>query len=122
MALTEQNIRVFRGDALRVWVPVRDPAGNRIDLSGVTDIKWAVATGVDATVAELQKTYTGGDITLPHAYKLVFLLSGADTAALTDTGNGTGYYHEARVIRGDGNPYTILTGRLYVRPSLNEGL
>lgn len=122
MARTEQNIRVYQGDALRIRVPIADPDGNRVDLSGAIDVLWAAADAADSTTAYIRKTLTGGDIGFRSAYELTFMLASADTASLSTTGANGGYYHEARVIRGNGNPYTILSGRLFVLPSLNEGL
>lgn len=132
-----QNLVVFRGDALRIRVPVTDLDGNPVDVSGAENVIWMCSSEVDGA-ADITKEYVTGDIQIGGTDEFTVTLTGSDTAALTETvywpdyrsatenqidrrSIESSYYHEARIIRGDGNPYTVVSGRLFVRSSLIEG-
>jgi len=131
-----QNLVVFRGDALRIRVPVTRLDGDPVDVSGAENIIWMCASEVGGPPV-LTKEYTAGGITMGGANEFVVTLLGADTEQLTQTvywpdyqsatddridrrSIQNSYYHEARVIRSGGAPYTVLSGRLFVRTSLIE--
>lgn len=108
------DITMKQGNDLRVIVRVLDQNGIPVDISGATQITWAVADTVDATTNTLTKTMTGGDITITGVDGFTFDITQADSAALALQS----YYHEALVITAGGEAYTSLTGSLTIQPAL----
>lgn len=131
-----QNIVVWRGDALRIRVPVARLDGAPVDVSGAENIIWSAAKNPSDTPV-VTKEYVTGGVQLAGQDEFIVDLDSDDTALFTETvywpeysaatsnvidrrSIDASYYHEARIIRDGGAPYTVISGRLFVRTSLIE--
>jgi hypothetical protein len=92
---------------------VVDGAGNPEDISGVTDIVWAVATGPSATKL-LTKTLSGGSIQLSGTDKFYFTVTKTESAALR-TG---GLYHDCLITTAAGSNRVPFQGKFTHKDTL----
>lgn len=130
------NVVIFRGDGLRLVVPVSDCSGDPVDITGAQDIQFAVAKTQDD--APIFTKVLGDGIAKSNPSTFIVTIEGADSALLTETvywpeyqaatqnkidsrSIRGSYYYEARVIIDDGTPYTVISGRMFARESLIEG-
>ena|SRR6516162_513691 len=116
-----QNIEHWRGNSLTIEIKVADENGNPIDLSAV-EAKWCFARSAQAKAIGdifVEKTNdVGGGITIDpqtDGFNYLFVtLKPIDTENVTP-GN---YYHEAEVIDGAGNIFTVAVGKFKLQPAV----
>lgn len=109
------DFEMVQGDDLRVQVTVKDSAGDAVDISGATSIRWGLARRLGDTPL-LTKTLDAGEIIIPSDNLLYFDIDNTDSAALDP-----GYYaHELEVITSAGLIYTPLQGRARILPQILE--
>jgi hypothetical protein len=117
-----QNIECWRGNSLTIEIQVQaDKNGQPIDLSDV-HARWCFARSAQAKAAGdifVEKTNdAGGGITIApqtDGYDWMFVtLNPADTGDVTPGS----YYHEAEVIDGSGNIFTIAVGKFKLQPAV----
>jgi hypothetical protein len=109
-----QNVEHWRGNSLTIEIKVADQNGLPIDLSAV-EAKWCFARSAQAKLAGdvfVQKTNDpGGGIVIDpqtDGFDWMFVtLKPVDTENVAP-GN---YYHEAEVIDGAGNIFTVAVGK-----------
>lgn len=103
-------ICVPRGDSLLVIVPVRDGQcnGALVDISGVSEIVFAVADEVGGVVRILKRMSDGEINVSTNDYEFYFSITSADSSALVRQTN----YFEMRVTSAGGEEKTVLTGIL----------
>lgn len=106
-----QNICLFSGDDLRVFIEVYDTTGAPVDISSAESIVWAFAKNADSSII-VQKTL-GVDLFIANPTSFFFDLVPADT----DTISGS-YYHEARIVTDQDLIYTGVSGQLKIKKSL----
>lgn len=95
-----------QGDDVRVLVSVYDEDGDEFDLTGSTEIVFAVADDRLGTV-RIVKTMTEGDITIAGSgYQFVVYLSDDDTTLPVKRVN----YYEIRVTNSAGEHKTVSAG------------
>jgi hypothetical protein len=116
-----QNVEHWRGNSLTIEIRVADANGQPIDISPVT-AKWCMARSAQAKLAGdvfVQKTTapSGGIAIEPQTdgFNWMFVtLKPIDTENVTP-GN---YYHEAEVIDGAGNIFTVAVGKFKLQPAV----
>lgn len=119
MPAISQDITHYKGDSATITIPVKDAAGNFVNLSGAT-ARWWMGKNVNATGADVyikKGIGTGLMITQPTTgeWDLVVTLAPADTETLTKTG---AFYHEAEVVDSGGNISTVTIGKFTLVPTL----
>lgn len=117
-AAPNQNFTTFQGDAVAPVFTVRDPDGNVVNISAVSEITWTVKRFPDQAIV-LTKTKTGGQIafvTTGIDGKFVVAVAPGDTAGMAGV-----YLHEATITDLPAGPTTVATGQMTVglRPSLS---
>lgn len=111
MKMQNFSFEVTEGNDLRIYSEVRDEDNELVDISAAQKLRWEVArTTTDEPV--IVKTLAD-DIVLTSDSAFYFDLDAADTEGV----NG-GFYHELELVTDGGKTYTILYGRLYIRPAL----
>lgn len=85
---------------------VVDDEGNAENISGVSEITWAVSKG-PSSPAILTKTFTGGGISISGSDKFYFTVSASDSAGM-QVGN---LYHDCLIETGSGDKRTVFAGR-----------
>src|SRR6516162_2911559 len=116
-----QNIEHWRGNSLTIEIKVADESGLPIDLSSVV-AKWCFARSAQAKAAGdifVEKSNApGGGITInleTDGFNWMFIvLHSTDTENVTP-GN---YYHEAEIIDGAGNIFTVAVGKFKLQPAV----
>ena len=116
-----QNVEHWRGNSLTIEIKISDENGLPIDLSQV-DAKWCFARSAQAKLAGdifVEKTNSpGGGITIDpqtDGFNWMFVsLKPIDTENVAP-GN---YYHEAEVIDGAGNIFTVAVGKFKLQPAV----
>ncbi|MCC8946007.1 hypothetical protein H8A97_13080 [Bradyrhizobium sp. Arg62] len=130
---TDQTLEMWAGGTVVVTVPILDSAGNEVELGGAIAKWWmgknAKSTGTDVYITKSsdQNAVCDDGVTRPQieilretdAWVLVLHLNRADT----ETGLGSNpppktYYHEARVVDGNGNYATVMTGQFILHPAI----
>lgn len=113
-----QDITHYKGDTLRITVPVRDGAGNNVDLSGA-GVTWWMGKNVAATGADVYIKKT-----LEHGATLTTDISGLYTATIavdpadTENLNAGTFYHELAIIDLDGDIGRVSLGKYILKPTL----
>ena len=107
----KSDLCLHSGDDLRVVVGVRDQDGQLVDITNVQSITWSLSNS-PTTAAIITKTL-GAGISIASPTTFVFDLVPADTSAL----NGS-YYQEAEIITSSGLTYTVMNGRVIIKPTL----
>lgn len=117
-AAVNQDFTVYAGDVAVVVFVVSDGpdgTGNPVDLSACSDIWWTAARNLDdQTTIILQKKLSTGGISLVGGGtggKFSVSLLATDTASLT-----LAYAHTAITYDDLGNPSTVATGQMFVKP------
>jgi len=101
-----QTIAVPQDNDATLEFTYQDQDGNLLDLTGVSEIDFVVFTSIDGT-AEIEKTYTGGDIVIyGNDYQFSVPITDLDTQGLTNRLS----YHECRVTNSDGEKRTVSAG------------
>lgn len=128
-----QNIVVFQGDDVRLLCTVKDDAGQLVDVSGATAIRWALSAQAGGA-AIIEKTL-GSGIAKGAPTQFYIDVDAADTAGLTATAYwpelkgavsqtidrlsiANSYYHECTVTAADGKKYTVMSGRWFSRATI----
>lgn len=109
--ISNSDLCMHSGDDLQVIIEVRDQDGQLVDISDAQDITWSLSNS--PTTAAIVTKSLGVDISIASPTTFVFDLVPADTSAL----NGS-YYHEAEIITSSGLTYTVLNGRVTIKPTL----
>lgn len=125
-----QNLIIFRGDDVRLLCTVKDDSGALVDVSGATEIRWALSATAGGT-ALIEKTL-GFGVAKGAPTQFYIDVGAADTAALAATAYwpelksavsqeidrtsiANSYYHECTVTAADGKKYTVMSGRWFSR-------
>lgn len=117
MASLEQNLTIFAGRDVQIWIPIYDINGNPYALPGAT-AAWAMAQ-FPSTPAVLSKSTALGGIVMElvnGVYNAVITIAHADTVALV---TGITYYHELTVKDTSGNVVNVTEGQLTLNQSIN---
>jgi hypothetical protein len=112
--MVTQDLAAVQGDATALQLTALNGAGQPIDISGVTDIKWSLSIG-PAGPALLTKTKLGGGITFATDGKngvFVVALTRADLELVSGV-----YCQEAATLDVGGNPTTVAIGTLTISAS-----
>lgn len=125
-------ITVFYGNGLDLIVEVRDDQGELIDISQATDIVWTLSENVGDAPIVTKNLISGVTIAsnstfivsiLPSDTKLArnIYWPALSVANFTGTPNQAqidqSYYHEATVTTADGDVYSVISGRVFIRSS-----
>lgn len=113
--MAKQNFELFRGDDLRVFVPVVDEGGDAVDLTGATSIRWWAANSVNSAPV-IQKDLD--DMTLTGSGSTFYFDLSSDETELLSPRT---YYHEAEIISSEGKVYTVMHGSMKVQKDLIVG-
>lgn len=115
--MADQNFSMYAGDTKRIEVTVVDAAGDAVDITDFTSIRWKMAKTVKAT-AVLEKSLGDGiEIISGGSGRFDVTLETGDTESLRP---GT-YYHEAEVADPVASPEvvaTVMTGTAEILPTL----
>jgi len=111
-------ITVFRGDTLDIVITVRDSAGELVDISTATEIRWTMTDNVAGTLIA-EKTL-GAGVEIANSTSFVVALDSADTLAIQGATQDATAYHEATVSTADGGIYTVISGEIISRESNAE--
>jgi len=103
------NISMVQGDDLRVFVTVRNNAGDLVDLAGATSIEWAVSTRYGVAPI-LSKTEALGEIIVTGSGQLYFDITASDSGALS----ATSYVQEIQIVTSGGLTYTVGQGSVKI--------
>lgn len=107
------DIRVVQGDDLRVFISVRDNAGDPVDLTGATEIRWALARTFGDPIL-LEKTLAAATISLTGDNAFFFDITAAESGALSPAN----YKQEAEIVTAGGLRYTTVQSNFAVLPQL----
>jgi hypothetical protein len=118
-----QNIEHWRGNSLTIEIKISDQSGNPINVTSAEG-KWCMARNAQAKAAgdvfvQKNSDTAGGGIVIepitsdPYDYMIV-TLHPIDTENLIP-GN---YYHEAEIVDGAGNIYTVCVGKFKLQPAV----
>lgn len=115
MTERDQDFTYDGGDDLNIDITVTDGpngTGDPVNLTGATIYWWLLDDPADTT-ALVEKSTTGGGITITDAANGVFRvnLDPADAASL----NGR-YHHKAKVQDSGGDKTTVTTGEVKIHP------
>ena len=110
-----ETICIFRRDDKDLEFSVDDGKGNPVDISEVQSIEWKMARNVNA-VPVISKSWPDDIVIDGTGTKFTVPLSSADT----DVDPGS-YYHEAQIVSGDGDTYTVQYGSIRIRQDLING-
>lgn len=115
MANRNQNFELWAGDNKTLSFTANDENSSALDITGNT-IRWSLArTPYEAALIE--KSTTGGstqvNITSSTAGTFEVTLNSSDSSSLRGV-----YYHEAHIIDGDSDEYTIAIGHATLTRSL----
>lgn len=108
------DITMRQGNDLKVVVSVTDQAGDPVDISGASEITWAVSESVDSETTILEKRLSLEEILQAGVTAFSFEISSAESAAI-EVGI---YYHEALVVTADDKAYTTLSGQFTITDAL----
>ena len=109
MARIDQDFNMWIGDTKRVIFTVEDA-----DSLVGSEIVWKLARSVkDEPV--LIKTSENPEEIERDGNKFIVKIKPEDTEEVSTSGS---YYHEAKVIDGDGNIHTVSVGRINFNPAL----
>lgn len=102
------TICVPRGDAQRVIVDVRENScdGEFFDISGLSEIVFAVYDELGGINRIVKRLSTGGIAISTNDYQFYFTITSAETSALVKNSN----YFEITATTSAGLPKTILSG------------
>ncbi len=101
-----QTIAVPQDNDAVLEFTYQDQDGNLLDLTGVSEIDFVVFTDLDG-IAQINKTWTGGDITIyGNNYQFSVPITALDTQGLTNRLS----YHECRVTNSAGDKRTVSAG------------
>ncbi len=113
MPAINQTITHWRGDSATITIPIKDKAGNWVNLDGATARWWmgksVKATGSNIYIEKSTESLGGVEITNPGGgdeWDLVITLNPVDTELL----KAGDWYHEAEIIDADNNVATVTTG------------
>ena len=128
------NVVITRGDSFSLEVAVFYPDGTVTGLPGSQGIYWVLAKSVGEAPILIKEL--GDGIELDDEEPNVFVVSidpedtreldrlvywpefGAATVNTIDKRSiETSYYHEAKIVNADGDVFTVLSGRVFVRES-----
>lgn len=112
MTNLNQNVTIFASDSMDIHVTVSTDKGAVKDLTGATDIRYAIRANPDLSNPPLVLKTLEDGITIinPTKGKFVVALSPSDTADLK--GN---YYHVCRVTDAEGRICTVFVGTISIR-------
>lgn len=112
--MTMTDFTIYAGDSKVLVVTVRDDDGVLVDLAGAT-IKWSASqllSGAFSAEASIMKDDGDGiEVTGTGVFEVELLP--ADTESLSGK-----FYHEAEITDVEDNIFTVLTGRMTVKPAL----
>jgi len=119
MPSTGQDITHYKGDSATITIPIKDAAGNFVNLSGATARWWmgksVSATGTDVYIKKGIGTGLVIDQPTTSEWDLVITLYPADTENLTKVGT---FYHEAEVVDSGGGVSTVTIGKFVLKPTM----
>ena len=116
MTITNQNIKLYRGDTAQVAVTLTQADGSPFDPSINAVLKWRLTDNAHSSEDEAHvRKELGEGITLAAGGVINILLTAADT----DLDPGL-YYHELKIF-DEGDVATAMTGFLVVRHALQLG-
>jgi hypothetical protein len=109
MTATNQDVRLTKGDARAIVIPLESPDETEITVSAAT---WWLGKALNSTGADVVLSKSlGSGITLgiddDDVPFLTVSITGANTSSLTP---GT-FYHQARITDISGKSYTVTTGK-----------
>ena len=122
MPATGQKVTMWIGDDLVITIPVKDAVGNWVDLTGAT-AEWWMGKAVNSTGANVyikkSTLESGGDLQIINVasgpeWDLVVTIHPLDTEHL----RAGSWYHEAKVIDGNGKYSTVMTGPFLLNPTM----
>ena len=121
MPATNQKITHWVGDTAIITIPVKDKAGEWVDLTGAFGRWWmgktVKATGDNIYIEKSTESFGGMELVNPSGgdeWDIVITLDPIDTEGLKA---GT-FYHEAEIVDADGNISTVMTGPFVLNPTL----
>ncbi len=117
-----QDFTIAAGDDHVLTVTVKDESGAVVDLSGASDIIWALADSAVATSRVVKKLSTGGITLVSGGTTGVcsIAIAAADTAGLVSrpAAGGNKLFHELEIrMSGTGAQATVLRGTCTILPS-----
>jgi hypothetical protein len=117
--VSKNNFPMYAGDTLSIVITVLDDAGEPVDLSDATSIRWQMATSIRAAEPLVVKELGDGiELVDDTTSDFEVSLLSEDTENIAA---GT-YYHEAEVILEtaglDPITSTVIGGNILLRPSL----
>jgi hypothetical protein len=121
MPETGQNITHWRGNSVTIEIRAADKSGNPIDVTD-TQAKWCMARSAQAKLAgdifvEKDNSPSGGIVVAPQTDGFEYLVVTLNPADTENVAPGN-YYHEAEIIDGAGNVFTIAVGKFRLQPAV----
>lgn len=118
MPAISQDITLYKGDTLKITVPVRDASSAVVNLSGA-GVTWWMGKNVSSTGTDVYiKKSLGSGVSLTSdtagLYTITVDVDPTDSQSLSA---GT-FYHEVAVIDADGNIGRVAIGKFMLKPTL----
>lgn len=114
MAL-EQDFEIFSGNDILLQISVTDADNDDdpLDLSGATDLIWALAKNAKATAIITKDILDGVSITDPTEGEVEITVSSSELEPLSGE-----YYHELRLTNSAGKKITLMFGTATINVNL----
>lgn len=118
MPAVNQDITLYKGDTLKITIPVRDAASAIVNLGGA-GVTWWMGKNVSATGADvyIKKSLGSGASLTSDTSGLYTITVDVDPEDSQNLSAGT-FYHEAAVIDADGNIGRVALGKFILKPTL----
>lgn len=117
MPAVEQNVQHWRGDSLKINIPIRNKDGSPVNMSGGS-ARWWLGTSASAVGDKvLIKKTAGSGLTLvleDDVWVAKVAIEPADTQGLKPRD----YYHELEVVDGTGAVSTVTVGTFTINQTM----
>lgn len=112
MPATNQDVRLTKGDAVDLMIPLESSDGSEISVTAATWWlgKSIASTGLDVVLSKSLGSGIALGESLDEVPVLIVAITAANTASLTP---GT-LYHQARITDVSGKSYTVTTGKFVI--------
>ena len=118
MAITNQNLKVYRGDNAQVKVTLTTATGDVYVPAPGDEVKYRISRNADSPVAEYFVTKDlGSGITILAGVATIEI-----TAAQTRALEPGIYYHELKIVDPPLEVATAMVGNVIVKPALGMGI
>jgi len=113
MTSEDQNFELYAGDSKDIVVTVTDSNGAAVNLTNFT-IFWKLTLLPTSSTALISKAVGTGIVkTNPSGGIFTVTITNTDTATLAGC-----YYHEAKIVDGSSNEFTVTSGRAIIHSSV----